>query len=211
MRIDSINVGRVETVTHGEKAMQTGICKRPVGGAVTLCADGIPGDSIVATKHHGGRDQAVYAYSSDDYDWWSASLGRECFPGLFGENLTIRDMPSDMRIGDRLLIGEVVLEATAPRIPCDTFAARMGDSGFGLLFRRAERPGVYFRVLHAGEVRAGDSAMLVECDDHDVTVLDLFRYKYSLRHDVDDLRRLLEAPIAERFRAVIESTIDSLS
>jgi hypothetical protein len=53
--------------------------------------------------------------------------------------------------------------------------------------------------------------MLVECDDHDVTVLDLFRYKYSLRHDVDDLRRLLEAPIAERFRAVIESTIDSLS
>ena len=210
MRVESINVGQVETVRHGAKSMQTGICKRPVPGPVTFSVDGIPGDAIVVTKHHGGRDQAIYAYSSDDYDWWSISLGRDCYPGLFGENLTIRDMPSDMRIGDRLLIGELVLEATAPRIPCDTLAARMEDSGFGLKFREAERPGVYFRVLHPGEVRVGDSAMLVESDEHDVTVLDLFRYKYKLRHDADDLRRLLEAPLAERFRAAIQSTIESL-
>jgi len=210
MRIESINVGRVETVMRGDKAMQTGICKQPVTGSVQIGVGGIPGDAIVATKHHGGPDQAIYAYSSDDYDWWAESMGRDVFPGLFGENLTIRDMPSDMTIGDRLLIGEVVLEATAPRIPCDTFAARMDDTGFGLLFRRAERPGVYFRVLHAGEVRAGDSAMLVQCDDHDVTVLDLFRYKFSLRHNADDLRRLLEAPIAARFRTAIENTLDSL-
>ena len=210
MRIESINVGRVETVMRGDKAMQTGICKRPVTGPVQIGVQGIPGDAIVATEHHGGPDQAIYAYSSDDYDWWAESMGLEVFPGLFGENLTIRDMPSDMTIGDRLLIGEVVLEATAPRIPCDTFAARMDDGGFGLLFRKAERPGVYFRVLNEGEVRVGDNAMLVQCDDHDVTVLDLFRYKFSLRHYADDLRRLLDAPIAERFRSGIENTLDSL-
>ena len=131
MRIESINVGRVETVRRGDKAMQTGICKRPVAEPVQIGVQGIPGDAIVATEHHGGPDQAIYAYSSDDYDWWAESMGLEVFPGLFGENLTIRDMPSDMTIGDRLLIGEVVLEATAPRIPCDTFAARMDDAGFG--------------------------------------------------------------------------------
>ena len=210
MRIESINAGRVETVWRGDRAMQTGIFKQPVKGSVQIGVEGIPGDAIVSTEHHGGPDQAIYAYSSDDYDWWAESTGLEVFPGLFGENLTIRDMPSDMTIGDRLLIGEVVLEATAPRIPCDTFAARMDDAGFGLLFRRAERPGVYFRVLNEGEVRAGDSAMLVQCDDHNVTVLDLFRYKFSLRHNADDLRRLLDAPIAERFRAGIENTLDSL-
>ena len=211
MRIESINVGRVETVRRGDKAMQTGICKQPVTGSVQIGVEGIPGDAIVSTEHHGGPDQAIYAYSSDDYDWWAKSMGIDVFPGLFGENLTIRDMPSDMTIGDRLLIGEVVLEATAPRIPCDTFAARMGDAGFGLLFRRAERPGVYFRVLHAGEVCAGDSAMLVQCDEHDVTILDLFRYKYRVQHNADDLNRLLEVPIAERFRVAIESTLDALS
>jgi len=211
MRIESINVGRVETVRRGDKAMQTGICKQPVTGSVQIGVEGIPGDAIVSTEHHGGPDQAIYAYSSDDYDWWAKSMGIDVFPGLFGENLTIRDMPSDMTIGDRLLIGEVVLEATAPRIPCDTFAARMGDAGFGLLFRRAERPGVYFRVLHAGEVCAGDTAMLVQCDEHDVTILDLFRYKYRVQHNADDLNRLLEVPIAERFRVAIESTLDALS
>ncbi len=211
MRIESINVGRVETVRRGDKAMQTGICKQPVTGSVQIGVEGIPGDAIISTEHHGGLDQAIYAYSSDDYDWWAKSMGIDVFPGLFGENLTIRDMPSDMTIGDRLLIGEVVLEATAPRIPCDTFAARMGDAGFGLLFRRAERPGVYFRVLHAGEVCAGDTAMLVQCDEHDVTILDLFRYKYRVQHNADDLNRLLEVPIAERFRVAIESTLDALS
>jgi MOSC domain-containing protein YiiM len=211
MQIESINVGRVETVRHGHKAMQTGICKRPVEGRVSIKVDGLPGDAIVATRHHGGPDQAIYAYSSEDYDWWAESTGREYFPGMFGENLTIRDMPSDMRIGDRLLIGEVVLEATAPRIPCDTFATRMEDPGFGLLFRRAERPGIYFRVLNEGEIRAGDNAMLVECDEHDVTVLDLFRYKYNHYHDADDLRRLLEAPLAERFRTAIEVSLDALA
>ena len=33
---------------------------------------GLPGDAIMATEHHGGADQAIYAYSTDDYDWWAA-------------------------------------------------------------------------------------------------------------------------------------------
>ena len=210
MRLESINIGSAETIAFEGKSMQTGICKIPVRGPVQVSVDGLPDDAILAVRHHGGPDQAIYAYSSDDYDWWASSMGLDVFPGLFGENLTIRDMPSDMTVGDRLLLGEVVLEATAPRIPCDKFAARLDDAGFGLLFRRAERPGVYFRVLNEGEMRAGDSAMLVQCDDHDVTVLDLFRYKFSQRHNADDLRRLLGAPIAERFRSAIEGTLDSL-
>ena len=211
MRIESINVGQAETVSHGDKSKVTGICKRPVEGAVTLAAHGIPGDEILDDKHHGGVDQAVYAYSSDDYDWWSQQTGKEYPPGLFGENLTIRGLPSDMHIGDRLLIGEVVLEATAPRIPCDTFAMRLQDSSFGLAFRKAERPGIYFRVLNEGEVRTGDSVIYVESAEHGVTILDLFRYKYRPTHDADDLRRCLDAPIAERMRADIENKLASLS
>lgn len=210
MRLESINVGRVETITHGNRSHETGICKYPVEGAVRLGNQGIPGDAIVATEHHGGVDQAIYAYSADDYDWWAKETGRDYSPGQFGENLTIRDLHSDMNIGDRLLIGEVVLEATAPRIPCDTFSTRMQDQGFGIAFRKAERPGIYFRVLNEGQARAGDPVTLVESADHDVSILDVFRYKYRLSHDPDDLRRLLEAPIAERMRAHIEKTLTAL-
>jgi MOSC domain-containing protein YiiM len=67
-------------------------------------------------------------------------------PGAFGENLTIGTLESALfRIGDRLHIGEVILEVTAPRIPCDTFATRMGDPTFIKRFRKAGRPELYCR------------------------------------------------------------------
>ena len=210
MRLESINVGRAETIAHGNKSMATGICKRPVDRAVVVTVEGIVGDAIVATKHHGGPDQAIYAYSADDYDWWAETTGRQYPAGIFGENLTIRDLPSDLRIGDRLLIGEVVLEATAPRIPCDTLSTRMQDKGFGLVFRQAERPGIYFRVLNEGEIQVGDSVTLVESDSCDVTILDLFRHKYRLRHDADELRRYLDAPLASRLRAEVDADLAAL-
>ena len=210
MRLESINVGRAETIAHGTKSMETGICKRPVDGTVLITEEGIPGDAIIATRHHGGPDQAIYAYSADDYDWWARTTGREYLAGIFGENLTIRDLPSDLRVGDRLLIGAVVLEATSPRIPCDTLSIRMQDKGFGLAFRQAERPGIYFRVLNGGEIRAGDTVTLVEGDSSDVTILDLFRHKYRLRHDPEELRRYLDAPLASRMRAEVEADLAAL-
>ncbi len=210
MRIESVNVARTETIEHGRKSMATGICKRPVTDRVAVTTEGIAGDAIIATKHHGGPDQAIYAYSADDYDWWAETTGRVYPPGIFGENLTIRDLPSDLQIGDRLLIGEVVLEATAPRIPCDTLSVRMRDKGFGMAFRRAERPGIYFRVLNEGEIRAGDSVTLVESNSCDVTVLDLFRHRFSLKHDAEELRRYLDAPLASRVRAEVEADLAAL-
>jgi MOSC domain-containing protein YiiM len=209
MRLVSINVGRSETLSQGNRRETTGICKYPREGSVNVTYGGISGDAIVDSKHHGGADQAVYAYSADDYDWWAETTDRDYFPGLFGENLTIRDMPSDMRIGDRLLIGAVVLEATAPRIPCATFSMRMEDRDWGIAFRKAERPGIYFRVLNEGEIEAGDAVTYLESAETDVTVLDLFRLKYRRSVDPDELRRLLEAPIAVRMRAEIEARLAS--
>ena len=211
MRLESVNIGRAETISHGDRSFVSGIRKYPAEGPVEIASEGVRGDAIVATEHHGGADQAIYAYSADDYDWWAEKTGGDYFPGLFGENLTIRDMSSNLRIGDRLLIGEVVLEATAPRIPCSTFAARMQDSSFGIAFREAERPGVYFRVLNEGQVAAGDAVTFIENEESDVTILDVFRFYYAQRHDADALRRLLEAPLAERMRAKVESKLATLA
>lgn len=210
MRIRSVNIGAVERIGQGDRTLTTGICKRPHEGAVPVGPSGLKGDAVVDTRHHGGPDQAVYAYSGEDYRWWAEALGRELPPGLFGENLTIDGLPSNLVIGDRLLIGDVVLEATSARIPCGTLATRMGDSGFGLAFRKAERPGIYFRVLNTGEVAAGDAVTLVEAPSGSVTVLDLFRFAYETSHDEERLRVLLDAPIAERVRAKIESALARL-
>src|SRR2546423_13177867 len=79
----------------------TGINKRPVDHLVTVRApgpktvglhSGLVGDQIFDIEHHGGDDQAVYAYAREDYDWWEAQLGRDLADGLFGENLTTVDV-----------------------------------------------------------------------------------------------------------------------
>mgnify|MGYP001824909424 FL=1 len=210
MRVSSVNVGREETIDHGNRQFTTGIRKRPVDGAVYIGSDSVAGDTISDKKHHGGVDQVVYAYSADDYEWWSEQLGREVPPGTFGENLTIEGLPTDMNIGDRLLIGDVLLEATAPRIPCSTLAAQMQDSGFGMAFRKAERPGIYFRVLNEGEVSAGDAVTYIENPAPVVSILALYRLAYDLRPDPDAIERYLEAPLAERMRVTIEEKLSAV-
>jgi len=207
MRVTSVNVGNAETIMHGKGGVTTGICKRPVTGPVEVTELGLQGDHIFDRRHHGGADQAVYAYSADDYEWWVEKTGHEYPAGLFGENLTIKGLPTDMYIGDRLLIGDLLLEATSARIPCNTLAARMADRGFGLAFRRAERPGIYFRVLNPGRVTSGDSVTMVEGSAGTVTVLDLFRFAYATSHDAVQLRRFLDAPIAERVRVKVEEKL----
>lgn len=207
LEITSINVGRAETLEHGRKRFRTGICKRPVAGPVRIDAERVAGDAICDPDHHGGPDQAVYVYSAEDYAWWSSTLGRECEPGLFGENLTLRGLPPDLAVGDRLLIGEVLLEATSPRIPCSTLAARMQDANFGLAFRRARRPGVYFRVLNPGYVAAGDRIAYLAVPGSPVSLLDLFDLAFEPRPDPAELRRYLEAPVAARTRAMLEKKL----
>ena len=119
---------------------------------------GLVGDVVSDKRHHGGPDQAIYVYGNDDYSWWQEEISAVLAPGTFGDNLTISNLScGDVYIGDRFRIGdEVVLEATAPRIPCATLAARMREKQFPVKFRRAERPGFYCRVLQSGTVIAGD-------------------------------------------------------
>ena len=152
MQLLSVNVGAAEPIDA--KSGQTGIFKR-AATAVEVGPLGLTSDTIVDVKHHGGPDQAVYAYTRDDYDWWEAVLKRPIENGTFGENLTLDRWPADVIcVGDRLRVGDVLLEVTSPRIPCVTLEARMGIKGFASEFLKAGRPGPYFRVIENGTLAA---------------------------------------------------------
>lgn len=200
MRIVSVNVGRRERLEGRSFEGETGICKRPVAGPVVIGELGLEGDAIVHTEHHGGPDQAVYLYRVEDYQWWGQQLGVDVDPGSFGDNLTLGGLPTpDLPVGSRLLFAQVVLEVTAPRIPCNILATRMGDPGFAKRFIAAERPGIYCRVIERGEVRADEAFRLDGHHDATVSTLEMFRAAYR-RNDADELRRFLAAPIDARSR-----------
>jgi MOSC domain-containing protein YiiM len=154
---------------------------------------GLVGDTIGNQKLHGGDDQAVYAYAREDLDAWEIQLQRELTNGMFGENLTTSDIDvTGARIGERWRVGTdgVVLEVSAPRTPCRTFAAFLHLSQWIKTFTQAGKPGAYLRVISPGTVRAGDAITIDYRPDHDVTIRLVFRARMS---EPELLPRLLEA------------------
>ena len=212
MRLLSVNVGGEEPIEGARKSGKTGIFKRPVEGPVEILTDGLAGDTISDKVNHGGPDQAVYLFGAPDYAWWSDELGRDLAPGTFGENLTVSGLEgARVCVGDRLEVGPVVLEVTAPRIPCLTLAARMADPAFLKRFRWAERPGVYCRVIRAGEVRAGDPVTYAPYPGERVPVLEVFRAFFDPDPGEEVLRRQLSVPVAARAREAYEERLAELS
>ena len=211
MQVLSVNIGQKRTQQKGNELETTGIYKLPTREPVQIGPLGIKDDFIASEKHHGGPDQAVYIYGAADYAWWSKELGKKLSPGTFGDNLTISDLESDQyKIGDRLKIGPAILEVTAPRIPCSTLAARMGDLQFVKKYRHAERPGLYCRVIREGIVRTGEVVNLEPFAGETVMVIDLFRDHYRTDKDEETLRRFLRAPIAIRTRKDVERDLQKL-
>lgn len=201
MKIISVNIGRARRIETAKSTDMTGIYKLPVTLPARVTALGLEDDAVCDVENHGGVDQAVYVYGGPDYAWWSQELGRELAPGTFGENLTVSDLESGLlSIGDRLHAAEVILEVTAPRIPCATLAARMGDPQFVKRFRQAERPGVYCRVIREGALRAGETVRYEPYTGDTIGVVEMFRDFYDREWDEARLRRHLAAPIAIRDR-----------
>jgi MOSC domain-containing protein YiiM len=154
MRLLSVNVGQPQL--NPWKTMKlTGIDKRPVDGPVMVTRPhatgmglvGLAGDRAYDVMNHGGPDRAVYAYAREDLDFWAAELGRPLPNGVFGENLTTEGADGNgALIGERWRIGpDLILEVSAPRIPCGTFQGWLARAGWVKRFVLAAMPGPYFR------------------------------------------------------------------
>jgi MOSC domain-containing protein YiiM len=206
MHVGSVQVGSARLLQIGERSVETGIDKTPVG-QIDVHIAGVATDAVVNTKHHGGPDQAVYVYSAEDYAWWESQLDRSLEPGTFGENLTVSGAPSLIRVGDRIQIGDALLEVTAPRIPCATFAARMGEAGWIRRFRDANRPGFYCRVLQTGTVRPGDHVKWTAAPEANVTLEEMVEHFYATDVPLPDVHRVLASPIAIRSRTAYEARL----
>ena len=181
-RVHSVNVGQPRSGLA--KGRDSGIDKRPVAeisvfdpGPKGTGASGVNGDVVVNLKHHGGSTQAVYAVALEELDWWSTDLGRELEPGAFGENLTTVGFDVDAAVvGEQWRIGgSVVLTVTAPRVPCATFAARMGVAGWMKAFTARGRTGAYLAVTQAGTIKPGDEIDVAWRPGHGITVPEVFR------------------------------------
>ena len=195
----SLNVGAPEP-NAAKSVASTGIGKRPVASAVLRApgpkhgglGSGVEGDFLGDRAHHGGDQQAVYAFAREELDAWAERLGRPLRDGMFGENLTTQGLDVDAGLlGERWAVGaEVVLEVCGPRVPCATFQARMGEKGWVRRFTEVGRTGAYLSVVTGGTVRPGDEIRVVSTPDHDISLPYAFR---AFNGDLDAAERVLAA------------------
>jgi MOSC domain-containing protein YiiM len=179
-RVISVNVG-LPREREWAGIGRTSIEKHPVAGPVAVRRWGLDGDQVSDTKHHGGVDQAVYAFAREDLDFWVEQLGVPIRDGHFGENLTTTGIDvNEAEVGEHWRIGSVLLEVASIRTPCNDFKRWMGLTGYDdtawvKRFAAVGRVGPYLRVLEEGELAAGDPIEVVHRPGHGVSVTMMFR------------------------------------
>jgi MOSC domain-containing protein YiiM len=162
-QVVSVNVGTPRTVRWHDRDVTTAIWKYPVTGRRPVRDVNVDGDDQADRRVHGGPTKALYAYSVEDYRWWSEQLGRDLHPGTFGENLTTAGLdPAAAVVGERWAIGTATLRVTEPRIPCFKLGIRMGDAGFVERFAAAARPGTYLAIEREGDIGPGDTIVRLD-------------------------------------------------
>jgi MOSC domain-containing protein YiiM len=198
-RLASVNVGQPRDAEWAGQLRRTAIDKRPVDGPVAVGRLGLDGDAQANRKHHGGEDQAVYAYAVEDEDFWARELRRSMRPGITGENLTTAGVDvTHAVIGERWRVGGAELEVSCPRTPCRVFAGFWDVPDLVKRFTAACRPGAYLRVTVEGAVAAGDAIELAHRPEHGVTIETVFLARHFDRTLVPLLLDVPQLPAAVR-------------
>lgn len=212
MKLVSINVGMPKLVEINGNQVKTGIYKTPQNGKVWLGKTQLDGDGQADLTVHGGEFQAAYSYPLEHYAYWEKFLGREKLPfGTFGENFTVSGwLEHEVYVGDTFTIGEAVIEATMPRIPCFKFGHKIGMPDILPTFLASGRSGFYHRVLQEGFVQAGDPIVRITHNPNSISIRQALGMQKLDEGDVEALQHALTIQqLPPLLRSVYQQRIDS--
>lgn len=181
MKLLSINLGQKRTYPW-RNGTESAMLKSPVEGEVELTSTGLVGDEQGDLKAHGGVDKAVLCIPHSNYALFDIIEGF----GFIGENLTLSDVDeTQIQLGDRLQIDEVVLEVSQPRSPCWKLNEMTHDSQFLKRYSESGRVGFYCRVLQPGTLERNEqvSQRHPEADNEHpaISIQSLFLAKYRVQ------------------------------
>jgi len=130
---------------------------------------GIAGDGWRHPAFHGIPKRAILLIASEAIDELAAR-GFPVFYGALGENITTRGLDRrSLRIGQRLRVGEAVVELTEIRLPCGALNIYGAGIQTAIYDARAQAgdpaspvwgmSGFYASVVQPGIVRPGDAIL----------------------------------------------------
>jgi MOSC domain-containing protein YiiM len=168
----------------GLHGVPSGILKQPCADGVYIRQDGLSGDEQGDRRYHGGPEKAVHHYALDHYVLWRAELPARAAlfdqSGVFGENFsTLGLTEANVNVGDIFQVGEAVLQVSQARQPCWRLNARTLIPNMAMRLQATGRTGWYYRVIHPGWVRSGDTLRLLERPNPDWPLQKVLHYLYT--------------------------------
>jgi MOSC domain-containing protein YiiM/ferredoxin-NADP reductase len=177
------------------KGIESAIYKSPLSGPVQITEMGIPTDQH-AFPAHITPDRALLHYSSSHYEKWRAELPASAHlfkPGAFGENLYSEEVDeTTMCIGDKISIGEVLLELTESRAPCYKLNHRFETKDMARRAQTLFRTGWMYRVLQPGMIHPDDKIALVDRPHPQWTVARVMHYLYNEKENVPRMQEIVQ-------------------
>lgn len=132
-------------------APKKGIIKRDIGEGVLIEDIGLEGDA-----HAGFMHRQVSLIAMEDIRLMMTKFP-SLVPGSFAENLTTEGFDLfQLKIGDRLEVGETLLEVSQIGKECHTKCEVFRQSGDCIMPQK----GIFARVIRGGRVKTGDSVEL---------------------------------------------------
>jgi len=206
MKLLSIQTGIIKDIPWEGKMVQSAIFKDVVSTPLYLGELGLAGDRQAEAKYHGGVDKAVYAYPVEYYPIWESFLGRKLNPGSFGENLLLEGLQDhEVSPGDQLKIGEVVIQAISPRIPCFKIGMRHNYKDLTARFIQECKYGVYFKVLKTGTIQGDSPIEIKEKSNVNFSIEDMSKAYAFPRKNAEMIAKILAYPeLEEKLRQDFE-------
>ena len=189
--------------------IETAIFKTNIPGPVVVTKNGIIGDEH-AYEPHRSPDKALLHYCTSHYDEWSREIpASEAYfkPGAFGENIFSAEVSErNVCIGDRIAIGDIIVEVTEPRAPCYKLNHRFEVKDMAKRTQTLFRTGWLYRIIKPGTIAAGDTVRLLERPYPDWTVARVEYYLFLETDNVEKMKEIVEIPqlgweIKDKFRA----------
>lgn len=127
---------------------EKGMIKHDVGEGLLLEELGIEGDA-----HAGFMHRQVSLIAIEDIRTMMEKLP-DLVPGSFAENLTTEGFDlSSLKVGDRLRVGETILEVSQIGKECHTKCEVFRKTGDCIMPKK----GIFTRVIKGGKVKTGDT------------------------------------------------------
>lgn len=210
-------LGIVHSIHHGKvaafhRSVKSAIVKMAVDSPVVVSSLGIVGDEHADTIHHGGIDKAIHIYPYEHYLYWKRDIGDVSLldsSGAFGENFsTLGFTERDIYLGDKIKVGDVLLEISQGRQLCWKLNDHFGVTDMAIRVQDSLRTGFYCRVLSGGVVMPKTEILLETRGNTYCSLRDVMTIMFQDEIDKHALTELLKLPLVPNWKTLIMKRLE---